>query len=94
MRAYKKAPLVEATTNEAGSIRPEQGLSFNDSIPQTAPTESLFIRAPEIMELLGVSRSTASRCIAQVNKRMKGKGCFVVAGACNRRAFLEIIGEE
>lgn len=93
MRAHKKAPLAEATTNGAGSTILSREKGFTDSIPQTAPTESLFIRAPEIMELLGVSRSTASRCIKQVNERMKGKGCFVVAGACNRRAFFEIIGE-
>ena len=54
--------------------------------------KTLFIRPPEVMEMLGVSRSTAGRCVKAVNDRAKAAGLFVVAGACNRRLFMEFIG--
>ena len=56
--------------------------------------ESVFIRIPEAMAIMGCSRATAQRCIAEVNKRMKVRGCFVISGRCNRREFYKAIGLE
>ncbi len=54
--------------------------------------ESVFIRIPEAMEIMGCSRSTAQRCFTEVNKKLREQGCFTIAGRCNRRAFYRAIG--
>lgn len=56
--------------------------------------ESVFIRIPEAMKIMECSRSTAQRCFAAINDRLRKKGLFVIAGRCNRRAFYEAIGKE
>lgn len=56
--------------------------------------ESVFIRIPEAMEIMQCSRSTVQRCFAEINKKLRAKGCFVIAGRCNRREFYEAIGLE
>lgn len=53
---------------------------------------SLFIKAPEIMEMMGCSRSTASRVIKATNDRLKKQGRFVVSGMVNRAALMETLG--
>lgn len=54
--------------------------------------ESVFIRIPEAMEIMGCSRSTAQRCFTEVNKKLREQGCFTIAGRCNRHAFYRAIG--
>lgn len=93
MRAQKKALPVEATTNGAKSANVDKHLSFNNILSQAGSEEKpLFINSAEVMELLGVSRSTACRCIQQVNQQAKARGLFVVRGLCNRQMFLEYVG--
>lgn len=58
----------------------------------TEKVESVFIRIPEAMEIMGCSRSTAQRCFVEVNKKLKARGCFTIAGRCNRREFYKAIG--
>lgn len=56
--------------------------------------ESVFIRIPEAMEIMQCSRSTAQRCFVEVNKRLRARGCFTIAGRCNRNEFYKAIGYE
>ena len=53
---------------------------------------TLFIKAPEVMKIMGCSRSTASRAIKATNERLKKSGCFTVAGMVNRAALMETLG--
>ena len=95
MTARKNAPAVEATTNGAGKLIHGIMHAPNDSISKTSKSvkcEPLFIRAPELMELIGVSRSTAGRILREVNNRQKARNLFTMAGACNRRAVYEYLG--
>lgn len=57
--------------------------------------ESLFIRADEVIRLLGVSKSEAYRIIKRLNDEMASKGYIVVNGRVNRRYLEEqIYGED
>ena len=49
--------------------------------------ESLFIRADEVIRLLGVSKSEAYRIIKRLNDEMASKGYIVINGRVNRRSF-------
>ena len=62
--------------------------------PPAGGGESLFIRIPEMMVLMDCSRSTAQRCAASINARLKAEGKFTIAGRCNRQAFYEAVGYE
>lgn len=53
--------------------------------------ESLFIRADEVIHLLGVSKSEAYRIIKRLNDEMASKGYIVVNGRVNRRYLEEQI---
>ena len=53
--------------------------------------ESLFIRAGEVIHLLGVSKSEAYRIIKRLNDEMASKGYIVVNGRVNRRYLEEQI---
>ena len=53
--------------------------------------ESLFIRADEVIRLLGVSKSEAYRIIKRLNDEMASKGYIVVNGRVNRRYLEERI---
>ena len=53
--------------------------------------ESLFIRAGEVIHLLGVSKSEAYRIIKRLNDKMASKGYIVVNGRVNRRYLEERI---
>ena len=53
--------------------------------------ESLFIRAGEVIHLLGVSKSEAYRIITRRNDEMASKGYIVVNGRVNRRYLEEQI---
>ena len=93
MRAQKKALPVEATTNGATNTNAARHLSSSNIIPHAVGEgKTLFVGSSEVMELLGVSRSTACRCIQQVNQQAKARGLFVVRGLCNRQMFLEYVG--
>lgn len=54
---------------------------------------SLFIGIDEVMKLLGASRSTAQKCVRQVNDQQAKLGMFVFQGRCNRRMLMRHIGE-
>lgn len=54
--------------------------------------QSLFIKIPEAMSLLEVSRSTAQRIFRRVNQRLAAAGKFTCQGICNRAAFMAEIG--
>lgn len=54
--------------------------------------KSLFIKIPEAMALLDVSRSTAQRIFRRINVRLAAAGLFTMTGAVNRAAFMAEIG--
>ena len=56
--------------------------------------ESVFIRLEEAAEIMQCSRSTAQRCFAEINAKLRARGCFVISGRCNRREFYKAIGWE
>ena len=60
----------------------------------TEKVESVFIRLEEAAEIMQCSRSTAQRCFAEINAKLRARGCFVIAGRCNRREFYKAIGLE
>ena len=60
----------------------------------TEAPQSLYIRIPEAMALMDCSRSTAQRCFASINAKLKKDGLFVIAGRCLRSRFYEAIGYE
>ena len=62
--------------------------------PATEKVESVFIRLEEAAEIMQCSRSTAQRCFAEINAKLRARGCFVIAGRCNRREFYKAIGLE
>ena len=46
---------------------------------------SLFIKADEVAELLGVSRAEAYRIIKRLNDQLSSRGFIVVNGRVNRK---------
>ena len=46
---------------------------------------SLFIKADEVAELLGVSRADAYRIIKRLNDQLSSRGFIVVNGRVNRK---------
>ena len=95
MRANKKALSGAGTPGRAAHDGMMHASLCNSSIPQKQEKqESLFIRIPEMMELMDCSRSTAQRCAASINARLKAEGKFTIAGRCNRKAFYEAVGYE
>lgn len=53
--------------------------------------QSLFIKADEVAELLGVSRAEAYRVIKRLNDELSAKGYIVVNGRVNRKYLEEQI---
>ena len=51
--------------------------------------ENLFIRADEVMQMLGVSKSYAYRVIREMNSELKSQGYYIVAGRVSKKYFLE-----
>lgn len=49
---------------------------------------SLFVKADEVAELLGVSRAEAYRIIKRLNNQLSSNGYIVINGRVNRK-FLE-----
>ena len=53
--------------------------------------DSIFMKAEEIMRVLGVSQSEAYRIIKRLNEELKAQGYMVVSGRVSRRYFEEKI---
>ena len=51
-------------------------------------SNSIFMKAEEVQEFLGVSRTEAYRIIKQLNEELKANGYMVIAGRVSRR-YLE-----
>lgn len=95
MKKNKKA-VHDVTAPRAADTEKVQPLSVSilPQKPEAEKTESVFIRVPEAMQIMGCSRSTAQRCFVEVNKRLRARGCFTISGRCNRREFYRAIGIE
>ena len=93
MRKNKKAAYDNAISRaaEAEKVQPVSA-SILPQKPETEKAESVFIRIPEAMEIMGCSRSTVQRCFVEINKKLRARGCFTIAGRCNRREFYRAIG--
>ena len=53
--------------------------------------QSVFMKADEVQELLGVSRSEAYRIMKKLNDDLKGKGFIVLSGRVSRKYLEEMI---
>ena len=53
--------------------------------------ESLFVKANEVAEVLGVSRAEAYRIIKRLNGELASKGYIVINGRVSRRYLEEQI---
>lgn len=54
-------------------------------------TECLFIKADEVVKMLGVSQSEAYRIIKKLNEEMAAKGYITINGRVNRKYLEEQI---
>ena len=55
--------------------------------------EPLFLTVAEVQQILGVSKSSAQKCIRFINDRLKAEGKFTLTGKVNRYAFAEMVGQ-
>lgn len=51
--------------------------------------KKMFMKAPEVAQVLEISVSYAYRLIRQMNKELKRRGCMVIPGRVDRRYFYE-----
>lgn len=51
--------------------------------------ECMFIKADEIIRLLGISRSKAYQIIRELNAELKSQGYMVLNGKVNRSYFMK-----
>ena len=51
--------------------------------------KTLFMRAAEVAEVLGVSETYAYKLIKKLNEELKEKGYLVIDGRINREYFAE-----
>ena len=51
--------------------------------------KTLFMRAAEVAEVLGVSETYAYKLIKKLNEELKAKGYLVIDGRINRESFME-----
>lgn len=51
--------------------------------------ESVFMKADEVAEALGVSKTYAYKLIRKLNAELKDKGCIVLSGRIDRKFFYE-----
>ncbi len=84
----------EATSRTAKKENENLTAPIIPETPTEEKVESVFIRIPEAMEIMQCSRSTVQRCFVEINKKLRTKGCFTIAGRCNRREFYKAIGYE
>lgn len=52
-------------------------------------TESKYMRAPEVAELLDVSVSKAYKIMQELNRELQAKGKITVSGRVSRRYIME-----
>ena len=50
--------------------------------------KTLFMRAAEVAEVLGVSETYAYKLIKKLNEELKAKGYLVIEGRLNREYFM------
>lgn len=95
MKYEEQETAYDAATSQAATKENENlTLPIIPQTPTVEKVESVFIRIPEAMEIMQCSRSTVQRCFTEINKKLRAKGCFTVAGRCNRREFYKAIGYE
>lgn len=95
MRKNKKAACDNAISRAADTEKVQPvSVSILPQKPETEKAESVFIRIPEAMDIMQCSRSTVQRCFVEINKKLRARGCFTIAGRCNRREFYRAIGFE
>lgn len=95
MKFEEQETARDAATSQAAKNENENLTAPIITHPQAAEkVESVFIRIPEAMEIMQCSRSTVQRCFVEINKKLRAKGCFTIAGRCNRREFYDAIGLE
>lgn len=51
--------------------------------------ENLYLTAPEVAEMLGVSRGHAYKIVKQLNEELAGRGYIVIAGKVPKKYFAE-----
>jgi len=51
--------------------------------------KNTFIRADDVAEILGVSKSYAYKVIQTLNKQLKAKGYLTISGRISKRYFIE-----
>ena len=51
--------------------------------------ESVFMKADEVAEALGVSKTYAYKLIRKLNAELKDQGCIVLSGRIDRKFFFE-----
>ena len=56
---------------------------------QNPTGETLFIKASEVANVLGVSRAYAYRIVKQLNEELSAKGIITIDGRTNRMYFYE-----
>lgn len=95
MHYVEQETAHDAATSQAAKKENENlTTSIIPQTPTAEKVESVFIRIPEAMAIMQCSRSTAQRCFIEINKKLRAKGCFTIAGRCNRREFYKAIGLE
>ncbi len=50
---------------------------------------SPFLKAEEVAEMLGVSKSYAYKVVKQLNDELKAKGFLTISGRVNKTYFME-----
>lgn len=55
--------------------------------------ESVYVKAAEVAEITGVSKSKAYKIIAQLNNELKAKNYMVIHGRVPRKYLMEKIYE-
>ena len=55
--------------------------------------ESVYVKAAEVAEIIGVSKSKAYKIIAQLNNELKAKNYMVISGRVPRKYLMEKIYE-
>lgn len=53
--------------------------------------KSLFVKAEELQDMLGISRSESYRIIKKLNDQLKEKGFIVLSGRVSRKYLEEMI---
>ena len=51
--------------------------------------KKMFMKAPEVAQILEISVPYAYKLIRQLNEELKERGCMVIAGRVDRRYFYE-----